>query len=111
MAVAPRATNAKAGPDEAIEGVGGINDAEGRGCARGGQDGRRRGDRAAFGFAPTDLFAGAEQGDGKDEAGEDTRGRTEEALFDGIAGEQQAAEREGDAAEIDDPARADRFFE
>ena len=101
--------------DEAVERVRGIGGAEGAGRAGGGEDARhmRGGDRLhrqpALGAA--EPFAGGNEGEREERAERNAHAGSEYALLDRIAHQQQAAERQRQAADPDRPARAEPLFQ
>jgi hypothetical protein len=87
--------------NETIEPVRGVDRAERGDRPRRRQYGGRLRQGAARLFAPAQELPGHREGNAEGEAERATRRRPEIALFDGIAHQQQAAQRQGDAADQD----------
>ena len=73
--------------------------------------GRRQARDAGAAFLTAQPFAAANQRDGEQSAEGDPHARSDQPLLDRIAHEKEAAERERDAADPHDPARAELLFE
>ena len=103
--------------DEAIERMGGIDRAEGGHGAGGRQHGRDAGlgeignRRFRRRLAPAQHFAGDDQRSSEDEPESHPGGGSEQPGFDGIAHQQQGAERQSEAADPHGPARAETFLQ
>ena len=102
-------------PDEAVEAVRGVDRAEQRDRTRRRDDGRdvrptRRDGRCAAKPTPQ-RFAASDQRGRDRKGGQHPQARPEHALLDRVAHEQDRAEGERDAADPNDPARAEAFLE
>ncbi len=97
--------------DEAVKRISGVDRAEAGGGAGGGQHRRGRRRLARASFAPAQELARAGQSRRQRQPEQDAGGGAEQALFEGVAHQQQAAERQREAADIDHPARSDGFFQ
>ena len=106
------------GADESVERVRRVDRPERRHRAGGRQDCGNvrprvagRGRLARRPVAPAHELARSDERDRQRDAERHAHGGAEETLFDGITHEQQRAQRQGNAAHDDRPARADRLLE
>ena len=114
-ATTPSKQEGERGADEAVKRVGRVDIGKRDGRAGGGQHARymRLGDGGESGhdLASARPFAGGDQSE-RDDAGEHDAGtRTEPALLDRVADQEEAAERERDAAGPHHPLRAKALLE
>ena len=101
--------------EEIIQRVGGVDGGERHRGAGGGEDGRDVGDRQRLdrsqAFLAPGPFAGGKQRQREQAAEQHAHARSEQALFDRIADQEETAQRQRQAADPDHPAGADTFLE
>ena len=104
--------------EEAVKRVGGVDRAEGARDARRGKNAGdigavqpRNGIETGRRVSPSQDFSCADKRGGHDEAENDTDPRTEVTLLDGIAHQQDRAERKSRAADPDGPSGPERLLE
>ena len=104
----------RAGRQEFVERISGIDRRISHDGPGGGQDARnirgRQAGNACKPFSSARPFADRDQGDGEQRAERDADARTDQPLLDRVAHQKDAAERKRDAADPNDPAGAEPLF-